>query len=267
MADITAVNTAKQGFGPIAWLAVGFAIFLGIARALMWSKGIVNAEVFGYTVSAVLVPGAIAYAFAGRKKVRNGNRFAMSLALLSVLFLLIELPIELPQLRQVAAQERRTAPLVPSDMLEGQRLVDKESGLSILAPDNWVWVWLQKDEPGFRNFAATDPAGGLGFAVNVMPTPGLEWARKNAEDVQIGMAKKLMATGFKVDRRVFESSAVPVSNSYRFVWAIVLPSGERRFRFGYLAHGAKRVVSFTCNGTDEREPEEFTRFVRSAKLF
>ncbi len=44
----------------------------------------------------------------------------------------------------VAAQERRVAPLVPADMLEGQRLVDKESGISILAPDNWVWVWLRQ---------------------------------------------------------------------------------------------------------------------------
>jgi hypothetical protein len=166
----------------------------------------------------------------------------------------------------VAAQERRGVPLVPADMLEGQRLVDKESGLSILAPDNWVWVWLRQDEAGIRNFSATDPAGGLGFAVNVSRTE-MEWTRKNAEDVQVGMAKKLMATGFKVDRRVFESSAVPVSNSYRFVWAIVLPSGDSRFRFGYLAHGVQRVVSFTCIGADGSEPEEFTRFVRSARLF
>ena len=39
-----------------------------------------------------------------------------------------------------AAQERRTAPLVPADMLDGQRLVDRVSGISVLAPDNWVWV-------------------------------------------------------------------------------------------------------------------------------
>jgi hypothetical protein len=166
----------------------------------------------------------------------------------------------------VAAQERRGAPLVPADMLEGQRLVDKESGLSILAPDKWVWVWLRQDEAGIRNFSATDPGGGLGFAVNVGRTD-MDWTRKNAEDYQVGMAKKLMAAGFEVDRRIFESSAVPVSNSYRFVWAIVLPSGGSRFRFGYLAHVAKRIVSFTCIGTDEREPEEFTRFVRSARLF
>ena len=166
----------------------------------------------------------------------------------------------------VAAQERRGAPLVPADMLEGQRLVDKELGLSILAPDNWVWVWLRQDEEGIRNFSATDPAGRLGFAVNVSRVE-LDWTRKNAEDVQVGMAKKLIAAGFEVDRRVFEPSAVPISNSYRFVWAIVLPNGESRFRFGYVAHGAKRIVSFTCIGTDERQPEEFTRFVRSARLF
>jgi hypothetical protein len=165
----------------------------------------------------------------------------------------------------VAAQERQV-PLVPADMLEGQRLVDKESGLSILAPDNWVWVWLRRDEAGFRNFSATDPAGGLGFTVGVARME-LDWTRKNAEDFQGGMAKKLMLTGFKVDRRVFESSAVPVSNSYRFVWVIVVPTGEHRLRFGYLAHRAKRIVTFTCIGTDEREPEGFTRFVRSAKLF
>jgi hypothetical protein len=154
----------------------------------------------------------------------------------------------------IAAQERRAVPRVPADMLEGQRLVDKESGVSILAPDNWVWVWLRQDEAGVRNFSASDPAGGLGFAVNVSRTE-FEWTRKNAEDFQVGMAKKLMATRFDVNRLVFESSAVPVSNSYRFVWAIVLPNKERRFRFGYLAHRANRIVSFTCIGPNEREPE------------
>jgi hypothetical protein len=165
----------------------------------------------------------------------------------------------------LAAQERRAAPRVPADMLQGQRLVDKGSGLSVLAPDKWVWVWFRQDEAGARDFAATNPAGGLGFAVSVVRAD-FAWTRGNAEDVQVGMAKKLTATGFKVDRRVFESSAVPVPNSYRFFWAIVTPNGDRRFRFGYIAHSEKRIVSFTCIGMDEREPEEFTRFVRSARL-
>lgn len=167
----------------------------------------------------------------------------------------------------VAAQEQPVTPRrVPVDMLEGQRLVDKESGLSVLAPDNWVWVWLRRDEEGYRNFMAIDPSGGQRFTVNVSRTE-LDWTRKTAEDFQVGMAKKLIDNGFTVDRRAFDSSTVPVANSYRFVWAIVLPSGDRRFRVGYLAHAAKRVVWFTCIGTDEREPEEFTRFVRSARLF
>ncbi len=165
-----------------------------------------------------------------------------------------------------AAQERRTAPLVPADMLDGQRLVDRVSGISVLAPDKWIWVWLQRDEEGYRNFSASNPTGGLGFAVNVSRAD-LDWTRKNAEDVQIGMAKKLMASGFKVDPRIFEPSAVPISNSYRFVWAIVLPNGERRFRFGYVAHGINNIVSFTYIAVGEQEPEDFTRFVRSAKLF
>jgi dipeptide/tripeptide permease len=47
--------------------------------------------VFGYALAAAVIPGAIAYAIAGRKKVRNPNKFALSFLLLSIFFLLLEL--------------------------------------------------------------------------------------------------------------------------------------------------------------------------------
>ena len=84
-------KSANQGFGLTAWIGILFGILIGIAKAFIWSRGAFGSEVFGYAVAAVLVPGAIAYAIAGREKVRNGNRFALWFLLLSVFFLLLEI--------------------------------------------------------------------------------------------------------------------------------------------------------------------------------
>ena len=39
--------------------------------AIVKAKGVLNAEVFGYKLAGAVVPGAIAYAVAGRAKERN----------------------------------------------------------------------------------------------------------------------------------------------------------------------------------------------------
>lgn len=166
----------------------------------------------------------------------------------------------------VTAQERREIPRVSAEMLQGQRLVDKEFGASVLAPDNWVWVQLPQESPDIRSFGATNPIG-LGYAVSLFRRMKFNWTHKDVEDLQVGMARKLEESGFKVNRRVFEQSSVPFPDSYRFVWTIVQPDGNRRFRFGYVGHFAQHGITLTCIGPDEREPHDFTSFVRSATLF
>jgi ABC-type Fe3+-siderophore transport system permease subunit len=85
------LDTKAQGFGPIAYLAIIVGIALAILKVIVWSKGRFTSEVFGYALAGALIPGAIAYAIAGRKKARNPNRFALSFLLLSIFFLLLEL--------------------------------------------------------------------------------------------------------------------------------------------------------------------------------
>ena len=78
-------------FSPLAYVGIVIGIVLAIAQALIWSKGVFTSEVFGYALAGALIPGAIAYAIAGRKKVRNANRFALAFLLLCVVFLIFEL--------------------------------------------------------------------------------------------------------------------------------------------------------------------------------
>jgi hypothetical protein len=90
-------ENADERFGPLAWVAIAFAVVLGIAKALVWSHGTYSGEVEGYAAAAILVPVGIAYSIAGRRKVRRGgNRFALWLSLLSVFFLLLELSSRKP---------------------------------------------------------------------------------------------------------------------------------------------------------------------------
>jgi hypothetical protein len=166
----------------------------------------------------------------------------------------------------VIGQERPTAPLVPPTMLQGQRLVDKQSQFSIEAPAEWIWLLVPSENDAFRNYAASNPDGGLGYAVNVAETE-LPWTTQNANDFQIGMAKKLRGKGFTVEPRVFASTDFPVGDSYRFSWRVVLPSGAVMHRFGYALKHNGRVLSITCFASDEGEPAGFRSFVASLRLF
>jgi hypothetical protein len=165
----------------------------------------------------------------------------------------------------MAAQERRTAPLVPSNMLQGRRLVDKESHFSLEAPSKWVWLAVPSEAPGFRNYAASNPDG-LGYAVNVMPG-NFSWTAEDARDVQIGMAKKLRSKGFSVELLSFNPCDVPREGSFRFSWRVKTPQGVVMYRFGYVLKHADHLFSFTCFAPDESEPTAFSRFIRSAQFF
>lgn len=83
-------DARAQGFSVLASIGIIVGILLAILKAFVWSKGVFTAEVFGYALAGALIPGAIAFAIAGRKKVRNPNRFALSFLLLCIFFLLLE---------------------------------------------------------------------------------------------------------------------------------------------------------------------------------
>ncbi len=85
------INGQAQGFSVLASAGIVVGVLLAVVKALVWSKGAFTSEVFGYALAAAVIPGAIAYAIAGRKKVRNPNRFALSFLLLCIFFLLLEL--------------------------------------------------------------------------------------------------------------------------------------------------------------------------------
>jgi hypothetical protein len=164
------------------------------------------------------------------------------------------------------AQERRTAPLVSRDMLEGQRLVDREDHFSIEAPKGWIWLVVPSQSADYINFSASNPDGSPGYAMNVARVD-LPWSEANARGVQLGMSKTLRERGFDVQALTFARSDVPAPNSYRFSWRVILPNGTAMFRFGYELKHTKRVLSFTCFAPNDREPAAFTAFVRSLRLF
>jgi hypothetical protein len=84
-------DAKAQGFGAMAYVAIVVGIALAILKAFVWSKCAFTSEVFGYALAGALIPGAIAYAIAGRKKARNPNRFALWFLSLCIFFLLLEL--------------------------------------------------------------------------------------------------------------------------------------------------------------------------------
>jgi len=50
-------NPRTGRFSPLAWMGIVVGILLAIVKALIWSKGVLNAEVFGYALAGAVVPG------------------------------------------------------------------------------------------------------------------------------------------------------------------------------------------------------------------
>lgn len=86
----SSVTTHKR----IGWLGVAgsvVGIFLAVVKALVWSRGIVSAEVLGYAEAGILIPLLIAYAIAGRQAKRDWDKFGFWFAALSLFFLFLEI--------------------------------------------------------------------------------------------------------------------------------------------------------------------------------
>ena len=82
-------NQREFAIYAIAGIVLSFE--LSAYRAYVWSHYLWNAQAFGYATASCLLAALIAYAIAGRKKVRSGIRFAFWTVLISVFYLLLEL--------------------------------------------------------------------------------------------------------------------------------------------------------------------------------
>ena len=70
----------------LGFLGVALGMFVALFRAWIRYYGTVNAEMMGAVFGSALLPALIAYLIAGRKRVRNFNRFGFWFAGLSIVF-------------------------------------------------------------------------------------------------------------------------------------------------------------------------------------
>jgi hypothetical protein len=91
MSNQTNSDAIKPTFSLFATIGVVAGVALAIIKAVIRSKGAFTSEMFGYDLTGALIPGAIAYAIAGRRNVRNFNRFSLCFLLVSIVSLLMEL--------------------------------------------------------------------------------------------------------------------------------------------------------------------------------
>lgn len=89
----------KKRHRVFAYLGIALGLFLALFRSWVWSYGFFSAEMLGPALGFALLPALIAYLVAGRKSVRNFNRFAIYFSWLSLLFFLVssKTPVSLSQ--------------------------------------------------------------------------------------------------------------------------------------------------------------------------
>jgi hypothetical protein len=81
----------SKRFGMIFWVCIVVGVLLSLSTARVWGNGEWTGEAQGYAFGSILLPGLIAYAIAGRRKVRNPAAFGLWFCGLCLLFFLLEL--------------------------------------------------------------------------------------------------------------------------------------------------------------------------------
>ncbi len=83
------ISAPHKPIGILGLSGIVGGIILACLKALRWSHGVVTAEVVGYAVGGILLPFLIAYAIAGRIKIRDWNKVGIWFLVLSFVFYLI----------------------------------------------------------------------------------------------------------------------------------------------------------------------------------
>lgn len=115
----------KKRHRVFAYLGIALGIFLAWFRSWAWSYGFISAEMVGHFVGSLILPAVIAYLIAGRKSVRNFNRFAVWFSWLSVLFFLVasKPPVSLSQ--HIGNLMKEASGAKPVDNADGPRNFDE----------------------------------------------------------------------------------------------------------------------------------------------
>jgi hypothetical protein len=89
------LSPSPNPLSPAKRALVAFLVLLGVAlsvaKALLWSRGVWNAEVSGYAIGALFMSSVVAYLIAGRKKNRKPVLFGLIFVGISFVLCLLEL--------------------------------------------------------------------------------------------------------------------------------------------------------------------------------
>ena len=80
----------SKHYGIIFWVCMVVGVLLCLLTAKVWANGEWTGEAQGYAFGCFLLPGLIAYAFAGRRRVRNPSLFGLLFCVFCLLFFLLE---------------------------------------------------------------------------------------------------------------------------------------------------------------------------------
>ena len=84
------VGTDLSGKRALVALLIFLGVALCVAKALLWSRGVWNAEVSGYAIGALIMSSVVAYLIAGRKKPRKPLLFGLIFVGVSFFLCLLE---------------------------------------------------------------------------------------------------------------------------------------------------------------------------------
>jgi len=84
------VTPPRDSLGFLGLMGMAVGIVACVFRALVWAHGFLGGELVGYAIAGMMTSFLIAYAIAGRRKIRNLKKFGLWFGAISIILLLLE---------------------------------------------------------------------------------------------------------------------------------------------------------------------------------
>jgi len=165
-----------------------------------------------------------------------------------------------------AVEQPKGFGLVPKEKLDGARLLMKEAGASLTAP-NADWVWLTPFNSADKSFMCFSNKTGAGITVSIGDMVNGDMDEHTKTELITGCKQSAAKQGATVSNEKFEPSEIPFpKKSWRYSYTATAGPRKVVAIFYYIRTAGRSFVTIQGVSVDGVDTPTFHAFVSSLKM-
>lgn len=166
----------------------------------------------------------------------------------------------------IAAETPKGFTPVPKEQLDGARLLMKEAGASLVAP-NADWIWIMPPNSADKSFMCLSKKTGAGITVSIGDMVNGDMDEHTKTELIAGCKQSAAKQGATVTNEKFEDSEIPFpKKSWRYSYTATAGARKVVAIFYYVRTAGKSFVTMQGVSLDGADTPTFHTFVSSLKL-